>query len=153
MVTGTPQLALPIDMQVDGEVRVYRIVLPFLPPSKNVIDGWPAAWKSSAKKKWIRAIVQEVDQQLIPKHVAKIGLAATLVFPQNAARRDPQNYSQSLWNWVPDALQVAGVIDDDRDGVIDFGPNLGVKFAVDSRKAPKASKEKTILSLSMLVKA
>jgi hypothetical protein len=151
IVTSSPQLALPIDTQVDGDVVVYRIRLPFLPPSKNQFDGLPIAWKASMKRKWIKAIVEECQRQQIPA-APKIGLSATLVFAR-AARRDPQNYANCLWNWVPDALQQAGVISDDRDGKIDFGPNLGVRFAVDTRKAPPKKLQVTHLAISMVLPA
>jgi hypothetical protein len=149
-VSGQPQLALPIGVEDDGEVRMYRIALPFLPPSKNVYANWPREWKSSAKNKWVRAIAAEVESQAMPKGVAKIGLAAVLVFPTNA-RRDTQNYAEALWHWVPDALVRAGVVTDDRAGQIEIGPNWGVTFRVDSRKnLSKQHRSRTHLVVTML---
>lgn len=145
IVTSTPQLALPLDTSVQGDLVTYRIRLPFLPPSKNQYDGWPLAWKSGCKQKWVNKIVKECREMQIPR-AARIGLAATLVFRTNA-RRDPQNYANCLWNFVPDALQAAKVIKDDRDGVIDFGPNLGVRFAY----SPAAGKGITHLAITMVV--
>ncbi|AMM44175.1 RusA-like Holliday junction resolvase [Arthrobacter phage KellEzio] len=149
-VEATPvQGILPIESQDEGDYRMYRITLPFLPPSKNVYDGWDKLWKSSAKNKWKRHIDKHVKALGIPK-ADRIGLAAILVFPTNA-RRDWQNYSQCLWNWVPDALQESGVIDGDHAGKIDFPPNLGVKFAVDKRAAPKEKRQRTIIVITMKV--
>lgn len=145
------QLALPVDVEDDGEIRLYKMAFPFLPPSKNVYDGWPREWKSGVKRKWEKAIATKVDEMMMPKHVIKIGLAATLVFPSNA-RRDPQNYSNCLWNFVPDGLQKAGVIDDDREGMIEIGPNWGLKFDYDLRATlPKKRRERTIIAITMLV--
>lgn len=151
VVQGTPvQGILPMDIKEEGDLRLYKITLPFLPPSKNEYDQWPGTWKSSAKAKWMREVRRHVIALGIPQ-AEKIGLAAILVFPQNA-RRDPQNYSNCLWHWVPDALQAAGVIDDDRAGKIELGPNWGVKFAIDSRVAPKEKRKRTIIMLTMRVK-
>lgn len=145
------QLALPVDVQDDGEIRLYKMALPFLPPSKNVYDGWPREWKSGVKKKWVRAICQKAEEMAMPQHVLQIGLAATLVFPSKS-RRDPQNYSNCLWNFVPDALQKANVIDDDREGMIEIGPNWGLKFEYDTRVTlPKKRRERTLLAITMLV--
>lgn len=146
----TAQLALPVDVTDVGEVRCYRIVLPFLPPSKNKTQAWPMQWKSAAKKKWIRHIVAEVAALDMPKGNVKIGLAAVLVFP-TMAHRDPQNYAEALWNWVPDALQVAGVLVNDTDKNIEFPPNLGIKFAYDKRKVAAIKRQKTVLSITMRV--
>jgi hypothetical protein len=149
VMTGEPQLALPIDVKQEGEIRTYRIVFPYLPPSKNEYENWPVMWKSSAKQKWVNAVKRAVDEQMIPS-VAKVGLAATLVFPSRA-RRDPQNYAQALWHWVPDGLVRAGVIPDDDEGKIAIGPNWGVTMAVDTRSGPKDKRKRTILSISMFV--
>ena len=149
MTTG-PQLALPINVTDDGEIRMYRIVLPFLPPSKNVYDNWPIMWKNAAKKKWANALAKEVAAQMMPLGCKKIGLAATLVFPAKA-HRDPQNYAQALWHWVPDGLQKAGLIPDDTEGMIEIGPNWGLSFAYDGRVGlPKKRRERTILAVTML---
>lgn len=146
------QLALPVDVSDDGEVRLYKFALPYLPPSKNVYENWPVQWKHSAKKKWERDIASKVDELLMPKGVLKIGLAATLVFP-NRARRDKQNYAQALWHWVPDGLVKAGVIHDDRDGMIEIPGDWGVRFEFDLRPGvPKKRRERTIIALTMLVK-
>lgn len=151
MVQGTPvQGILPLDVKEEGDLRLYKITMPFLPPSKNEYDGWPHAWKSSAKKKWIREITKHVRALNIPP-ADKVGLAAILVFPQRA-RRDPQNYSNCLWHWVPDALQEAGVLDDDKEGKIEIGPNWGLRFAYDDRAAPKEKRKRTVLMLTMRVK-
>lgn len=151
MMTATSQLALPINVEDNGEIRMYRIVLPFVPPSKNVYQNWPGQWKSSAKKKWEKFLISEVQAQMMPLHVPKIGLAATIVFP-GKAHRDPQNYAEALWHWVPDGLQKAGLIDDDGEGKIDIGPNWGMTFAYDSRPGlPKKRRERTILAITMLI--
>lgn len=144
------QLGLPVNVEQSGELRLYRFVLPFLPPSKNVIDNWPAQWKSSAKKKWLRVIAEECEASMVPKGMPKVGLAATLVF-STRARRDPQNYAQALWHWVPDALVRCGVLVDDNEGRVQIGPNWGLQFAYDLRQGPKVHREKTVLALTMLV--
>lgn len=146
-----PQLALPINVEENGEIRMYRMTLPFTPPSKNVYANWPREWKGSAKKKWAKALKAEVEAQMMPLHVPKIGLAATLVFPEKA-HRDPQNYAEALWHWVPDGLQKAGLIDDDTEGCIDIGANWGLSFAYDKRIGlPKARRHRTILAITMLI--
>lgn len=151
MIQGSPiQGVLPIDVEDKGDLRLYKLHLPFTPPSKNVYDGWPNEWKSGAKKKWVRHIVQKCEELAIPE-AAQVGLAAVLVFPSKA-HRDPQNYSNCLWHWVPDALQKAGVISDDTEGKIQIGPNWGLKFAYDTRVAPKALRHHTHIALTMRVK-
>lgn len=127
------QGVLPLDVQTVGDLVTYRFTVPGLPPSKNDYDNYPAAWRSSLKHKWMNAVIREVEAQDMPRGVAQIGLSALLVFPESRVR-DPQNYVSSLWNWVPDALQKAGVIKDDRAGRIVFGRDLGIRFAIDSRK-------------------
>lgn len=147
------QLALPVDVEQQGEIRLYKIALPYLPHSKNVYDQWPGQWKQGVKRKWERDIVTRCDELLMPRGVSQVGLAATLVFPSKA-RRDIQNYSQMLWHFVPDALQKAGVLLDDREGCVQFGPNLGVKFAYDLRQGvPKKRRERTIIAITMLVES
>lgn len=145
-----PQLALPMDVEQAGEILTYKIQLPYLPPSKNVYDGWPMEWKSSHKKKWMRYIQKKATELQMPK-AEKIGLSAVLVF-SSARQRDPQNYSNCLWNFVPDALQKAGVIDGDHEGKIQIGRNWGIRMAVDKRQAPKNLRERTHLAITMLVK-
>ena len=129
----------------EGEVmqrRTFQMVFPWLPPSKNKYDGWLPTWKTGAKKKWIRAIREEVEIQQIPK-VERIGVAVRLQF-LSRARRDPQNYAQCIWNWVPDGLVQAGVIPDDDDGRVQIGPNWGVELTVGDRQL-------TVISLALEV--
>lgn len=143
------QGALPIGMVENGEIVTYRFAFPYLPPSKNVYDGWLPAWKSAAKHKWINAVIRAVEEQDVPRGVERIGLAATLVFPE-PRKRDPQNYAPALWNWIPDGLQKCGVIKDDRDGVIDFGKNLGIRFAIDDRKRlSRDARKRTHIALTL----
>lgn len=152
VVTGEPQLALPIDVEDHGEIRVYRMTLAFLPPSKNVYDGYPNEWKSGIKRKWINAVVKECEELAMPKGVQKVGLSAKLIFATKN-RRDASNYAGPLWNFVPDGLQRAGVLVDDSDGHVQFGPNLGVSFAYDTRTSvPKKRREKTVISIAMEVR-
>lgn len=141
------QAALPLDTVKEGTLVVYRIVLPFLPPSKNVYDNWLPTWKSGVKKKWIRAIDYAVKEQGVPLHLPEVGLAARLVFP-GRARRDPQNYSNCLWNFVPDALVQSEVLVDDNEGRIQIGPNWGLEFAYDDRVGPKKARSRTILTIA-----
>ena len=149
----TGQGVLPMFTDVRGEIVTYRFTVQGLPPSKNRYDNLPPEWRGSMKHKWIRAVIREVELQDMPRNVAKIGLHAILVFP-DARKRDPQNYVPSLWNWVPDALQAAGVIKDDSEGMIDFGRNLGIGFAVDSRKRlPRASRQRTHIAITMRLHA
>lgn len=146
-----PQLALPVDMEDHGEIRVYRIHYPFLPPSKNKYDSLPGPYQNSIKGKWIRHTVKEAQALMLPQGMLKIGLSAALIFP-TSRRRDPQNYSATLWNFVPDALQRGGFLQDDRDGRIDFGRNLGIRFHVDDRPGiPKPRRERCVVSLSVKV--
>lgn len=150
-MTASPQLALPVDVTDTGEVRLYKMVLPFLPPSKNVYDKWLGTWQSSAKGKWVRAIAREADAQQMPRGVDRIGLSATLVFPSRRGR-DLSNYAQCLWHFVPDALQRCDVLTNDSDGHIEYGPNLGVKFAYDLRpNVSKLMRQRTVLRIAMRV--
>lgn len=149
VVTREPQMALPLET-VLGDVAVYTIVLRYLPPSKNVFDGWKNEWKSGHKKKWLRDVAQECEASMVPKGLTQVGLAATLVFPSKN-RRDPQNYAQCLWNFVPDALVKCGVLVDDNEGRIQIGRNWGLKFAYDTRNVPKVHRQKTILTLAVRV--
>lgn len=148
-VLAQPQLALPIDVKQQGQIGVYRVTLPFLPPSKNVYDGWPGQWKSSAKKKWVRNLLDQFESVQLPKGAQKVGLSAALVFPTKA-HRDIQNYANCLWHWVPDALQTYGCIANDTPEYVEFGPNLGIQFMVDARgSAPKAKRQRTHLSIAV----
>lgn len=145
------QGALPLGKVESGSIVTYRFTVPGVPPSKNVYDTAPEMWRAGWKHKWIRAVVKEVEAQDMPRGVPRIGLAATLVFP-DIRKRDPQNYVSSLWNWIPDGLQKAGVIKDDRDGVIDFGRNLGIRFALDDRKQlSRDARKRTHIAISMPV--
>jgi hypothetical protein len=141
------QLALPVNVKEVGDVVVYRLEFPFLPPSKNVYDAWPPAWKHSAKQKWYRAVKNQVEQHQMPTGLSKVGLAAKLVFPTHN-RRDPQNYAQALWHWLPDALVKAGVLIDDRMGCIEIGENWGIEFAYDDRPIAKQYRQKTIVTVA-----
>lgn len=143
-----PQLALPIDAEQQGEIRVYRVMVPFTPPSKNVYDGWPVQWKSSAKKKWTRHLLDQFEMHTVPRGCVKVGLQAAIVFPTKA-HRDTQNYAQCLWHWVPDALQKYGAIANDTPEYVEFGRNLGVTFMVDDRRGvPKAKRQRTYVSIA-----
>lgn len=145
------QGVLPIDVDESADLRLYKLVLPFLPPSKNIYDSWPGQWKHSAKRKWVRWISEWAYGLSIPQ-ASQVGLAAVLVFPTKG-RRDPQNYAQALWHWVPDALQEAGVLDDDREGHVQIGPNWGLSFAYDLRPGvPKERRQRTLLAVTMRVK-
>lgn len=147
------QMALPLGRLEQGQIVTYRFTVPGLPPSKNTYDGLPPQWKNSMKHKWIRAVIREVEAQDMPRGVPRIGLSAVLVFPTKR-RRDPQNYAPALWNWIPDALQKCGVIHDDRDGIIDFGPNLGIQFALDERKSISPDRRKrTQIAITLITAA
>jgi hypothetical protein len=159
-VNDPVQAALELDTVQEGATVVYRLVLPGVPPSKNEIGGWPAAWKNSAKKRWMRMVSSQAKEQGIPRGNVEIGLAAHLVFP-TASRRDVQNYAENLWNWVPDALQPCsakcgpacqlhcGVLVDDNEGRIQWPPNLGVTFGVDQRHAPTKHRKRTVITISV----
>lgn len=148
---GDGQMSLAIDEEMRGDLIVRRMVLPFLPPSKNVYDGWQPIWQSSAKKKWTRTIAEKADEMDLPRGLPKIGLAARLVFPSKQ-RRDPQNYAQTLWHWVPDALVRCGVILDDDEGKIEIGPNWGLEFAYDTRETlAKDARKRTVLTIAWRV--
>jgi len=149
--SGT-QLGLGLDVRQVGEIRTYQFVFPFLPPSKNQYDSWQGPWKSSAKAKWIKHTARIADELgVTDAGFTRIGLSARLVFPTNQ-RRDPQNYAQTLWHFFPDALQRCGVLVDDRDGAIDWGPNLGLQLHVDNRPGKaKTSRKRTIVIVSARV--
>ena len=145
------QLGLDIDTSDMGEIRTYTMVLGFLPPSKNVTNGWPHAWLDGAKKKWQRHVKAECERLQVPHGLPKIGLHAQLVFDRNQ-RRDPQNYAHHLWHWVPDALVRCGVIDDDREGMIDIGPNWGLEMMLDTRPGiSKAKRQRTLITIAAFV--
>lgn len=152
---GEPeQLALHLDTVQEGVAVAYTLHFPYLPPSKNKFDGWPVAWKAGAKRKWIRATVARAAELGIPIGNQCIGLSALLVFPQQRGRpvpkRDPQNYAQCLWNWIPDGLVAAGVIPDDSDGRIMWGDGLGIRMAVDRRfHIPTNKRERTTVVVTV----
>lgn len=160
VTTDPVQGAFDLDTVVENATVTYKITLPGTPPSKNEIQGWPPAWQNSAKKSWMKRVVAQVRELGIPLHNAQIGLAAHLVFP-TVKTRDPQNYAQTLWHWVPDALigcgvkcargcQVhAGVLVDDNEGRIQWPPNLGITFGVDSRHAPAKVRKRTVITISV----
>jgi len=151
MAGGGTQLAMSIGEQQVGEVKVWRLEFPFLPPSKNVYDQWPNQWKQSAKAKWLKAIARRCQELQLPAGLPKVGLSAKLVFAENA-RRDPQNYAQSLWHWVPDGLVRCGVLVDDREGCIEIGANWGLTFAVDGRKnVAKKHRQRTVVMVAARV--
>lgn len=135
------QPGLPFEGET-WQKRTFQMVFPWLPPSKNKYDGWLPTWKAGAKKKWIRAIREEVEIQQIPP-VERVGIAVRLQF-QSKARRDPQNYAQCVWNWVPDGLVQAGVIPDDDDGRVEIGPHWGLELTVGDRQL-------TVISLALEV--
>lgn len=140
---------MPLEVKMSGKLVTYQMTFGFLPPSKNVYDNWQPAWKSSAKKKWIRHVGEQCEALQIPKDQKRVGLAAMLVFAKGA-RRDPQNYAQALWNWVPDALVQCGVLIDDADGCIEIGRNWGLEMAVDRRPVGE-KKPRTVITLACLV--
>lgn len=146
----TTQLGLELDTISYGQIITKRLLFPFLPPSKNKYDGWQIPWQHGHKKKWLKWVEQECDEQQVPRGLPKIGLSAKLIFPTNR-RRDPQNYAATLWNFIPDGLQKAGVIDGDHAGKIDFGKSLGIQFVSDTRlSVPEKHREKTILAISYI---
>lgn len=110
------------------EVVRYCLKLPWLPPSKNRYDGWKPGWKAGAKRKWVDAIRWQLKAQKVPQ-ARRVGVAVRLQF-MSPHRRDPQNYAQCVWNWVPDALVAARVIPDDDEGRVQIGPNWGIEMAV-----------------------
>lgn len=145
------QLGLGFSVAQVGALTVWRLDLPFLPPSKNVYDGWPPEWKHGAKKKWLRWIERRAVELAIPQGLYEVGLAARLIFPTNN-RRDPQNYAQALWNWVPDGLVRCGVLQDDRDGRVKIGPNWGIDMRADLRPTiAKKWRQRTIITVSAVV--
>jgi hypothetical protein len=139
------QSALPLDTIVEGQLVTYRLVFNRLPPSKNVYDSWPAHYKSSAKRAWtgtrpgtpadrakVGCVEKACREQGVPLGLPKVGLAAKLIFPTDRTR-DYQNYAQTLWNFIPDALVWSGILINDDAGRVEIGPNWGVTFGVDYR--------------------
>jgi hypothetical protein len=143
------QAALEIGCIDDSATVTYRIVLPGCPPSKNQFDNLPPAWKSGQKKSWVKRIIAACEEQNVPKGNAQIGLAALIVFPNRASRRDPQNYAQQIWHWVPDALVSGGYLVDDNEGRLSIGKDLGLKLAEDVRVGPKKAKGRTVIALTV----
>jgi hypothetical protein len=155
------QAALELDTVQEDALVVYKLTLPGTPPSKNEIGSWPPAWKASAKRRWMRMVSAQAKELNIPRGNVEIGLAALLVFPTSGQRRDPQNYAENLWNWVPDALQPCvkkcapacqlhcGVVVDDNEGRIHWPENLGITFGVDSRHAPLKHRKRTVITISV----
>jgi hypothetical protein len=143
------QEALVIDSIEANGKTTYVMTLPLLPESKNVTDGWPPNWRAGAKKRWMEKIQLWCDQMNLPRGCQRVGLAAELVFPNRASRRDPQNYAQNLWNYVPDALVAAGVLVDDNEGRVLIGPNWGIKMTVDDRQGPAKARRRTRLAITV----
>jgi hypothetical protein len=148
-VTRPVQQALAFDEVQSGTITTYRLHFPYLPPSKNVFDGWPVQWKAGMKRKWIRAVADLCAEMNVPVGNPVVGLAAQLTFPTRQ-RRDVQNYAQCLWNWIPDGLVRCGVLTDDRTGSIQIGPNWGIVMALDTRKGvPAKRRQRTTVSLAI----
>jgi hypothetical protein len=143
------QGALEIGQVVNEATVTYTIVLPGCPPSKNQFNSLPPAWKNSQKKAWKRRVKAACEAQNIPKGNPMVGLAARIVFATEANRRDPQNYAQQLWDWVPDALVEGGYLVDDNEGRVQIGANWGLEMAVDKRKGPKKARERTIITIAL----
>jgi hypothetical protein len=143
------QGVLELNTVRESATTVYVIVLPGVPPSKNKFDALPPAWKSGQKKAWVKRVIAACEEQMVPKDNPRMGLHAKIVFGTSAARRDPQNYAQQLWNWVPDALVQGGFLVDDNEGRVLIGKNWGLEMAVDLRSGPKKAKERTIIAISV----
>lgn len=132
----------------------YTLTLPFLPPSKNVSNNWKPEWRTAAKMRWQRHLKGRLEELGVPLGNARLGLAARLIFGQDTnrpiPRRDPQNYAQELWHWVPDALVRLGYLVDDNAGRINWPGNLGITMAVDVRPGLAAKKkDRTVLAIAV----
>jgi hypothetical protein len=134
------QQALVIDSIEANGKTTYVMTLPLLPESKNVTDGWPPNWRAGTKKRWMTAVAAWCDQMNMPRGCERVGLAAELVFPSKAPRRDVQNYAQNLWNYVPDALDTGRVL---------IGPNWGIKMTVDTRQGPAKARRRTRIAITI----
>lgn len=132
----------------EAGVTYYELTFPYRPPSKNKYDSLDRMWQSGIKKKWKRDTKLLCMEMHVPKGQKWVSLEATIFFATNR-RRDPSNYAGPLWNFVPDGLQECGVLDDDRDGRIEFGENLGIKFEIDKRPILPAKKERTIVRIGV----
>lgn len=153
------ELTLPLDTIEDDAVRTVRLVFPFLPPSKNEYDNLPFMWKRSAKQRWAGTpprikphkpgcIARACEAEQVPRGLVKVGLAAHLIFPTNRVR-DPQNYAQTLWHFVPDGLVWSGFLVNDNAGRIAIPENWGVTFGLDDRRNVDPDKRKfTVITLS-----
>jgi len=142
------QLAL-IVQEPEMVVVKRQIVLPFLPYSKNVWEGWQPMWKAGARKKWKSALAKQFDELQFPTGAHEVVVSARLVFASNR-RRDWQNYVHPLWYFVPDALVDFGVIADDTPDKFGVGANGGIVFEVDKRKWIDAkTRQRTILGFAI----
>lgn len=141
------QLAL-IEMETDSTVEHRRFDLPFLPPSKNVYEGWQPMWRHQLRSKWYAALEKKFDEYQFPKGASQVGVAVRLVFASKR-RRDWQNYAPMLMHVIPDALVRAGVIADDTPDYFVVGGNSGIEFGVDTRPVHPKLRNRTELSFAI----
>ena len=143
------QLAL-VEPSVDDDIVRRRLVLPFLPPSKNKYDGWQPMWKHSLRQKWYRKLEEAYEAYQFPKDAHQVAVATRLVFASKR-NRDWQNYAPLLLHVIPDSLVRYGVIPDDTPERFTVGPNAGIEFAVDRRQMHHSLRQRTELSFAIRV--
>lgn len=107
------------------------ILLAMTPPSKNEWERMHWARRHKIKRQWTSMVALELLAAEVPRCTAEtISLSAVVRFQRRAARRDPQNYAQTLWHLIPDALVQGGWLVDDDDGRITWPENLGMTLDV-----------------------
>jgi len=141
-MSGQLAFVLPTE---PGELTAREIILPFLPLSKNVWEGYQPMWKSGVRKKWYKALAEAFEENQFPIRAKSVTCHATLVYASKR-RRDWQNFIQPMWWFVPDALVDYGCIPDDTPQFFHIGEDGGITFEIDPRKGvdPKL-RQKTIL--------
>ena len=94
-----------------------RLTLHELPPSKNHLGkgGSRGGWRTERAivKAWQGDLAMLCLAENVPRGCAHVVAEILLTFPRRAAKRDPENYRYVISKALGDALQDAGVIDDD----------------------------------------
>jgi hypothetical protein len=87
------------------------------PPSKNHLgkSGSRGGWRTERAlvKSWQGDLANLCLAEKVPRGCRFVAAEILLTFPRRAAKRDPENYRYVIGKALGDALQDAGVIDDD----------------------------------------
>ena len=125
----------------------YELVLPFVPKSKNVYEGWLPQWKAGYKRKWEKALDKAIQEAQFPR-ARRVVCVSTLVFGSRR-RRDWQNYVHPFTWYLADALVRNGVIADDTPDQFSVPSDGGIRFDVNNRPyVAKDKRQRTVIGVA-----